>query len=159
MLRLFLDRTASGAGSKCVFLGCLRAITLISSEEEDSIQGRCLIGFRFRKTNKPHKPIAARARPRRGLGRSFHKLVQWITQRQKICMEIGERLSSEATRDAQTIGVGQIDEVRIMVEGKISLPSDPELLQLFLKSVPAVSNGITCGHGIKSYNRKLWMRR
>jgi hypothetical protein len=66
--------------------------------------------------------------------RNFPKLVQWITQRQKICMEIGERLSSEATRDAQTIGVGQIDEVRIMVEGKVSLPTDPELLQLFLKS-------------------------
>jgi hypothetical protein len=53
------------------------------------------------------------------LQRNFPKLVQWITQRQKICLAIGERLSFEATRDAQTIGIGQIDEVRIMVEGEI----------------------------------------
>ena len=35
------------------------------------------------------------------LQRNFPKLVQWITQRQKNCMEIGERLSSEGTRDAR----------------------------------------------------------
>jgi len=34
------------------------------------------------------------------------------------------------TRDAQTIVIGQIDEVRIMAEGEISLPIEPELLQL-----------------------------
>lgn len=91
--------------------------------------------------------------------RNFPKLVQWITQRQKICMEIGERLSSEATRDAHTIGMGQIEEVRIMVEGEISLPTDPELLQVFLKSGLGAVNGITCGHGIfvrpDAYSRHL----
>jgi hypothetical protein len=91
--------------------------------------------------------------------RNFPKLVQWITQRQKICMEIGERLSFEATRDAQTIGIGQIDEVRIMIEGEISLPTDPALLQLFLKSGLGAINAITCGHGIfvrpDAYSRHL----
>ena len=62
--------------------------------------------------------------------RNLPKLVRWIIQRRNICMEIGARLSSEVTRDAQTIGIGQIDEVRIMVEGEISLPIEPELLQL-----------------------------
>jgi Domain of unknown function (DUF4157) len=91
--------------------------------------------------------------------RNYPKLVQWITQRQKICMEIGERLSSKGTRDALTIGIRQIDEVRIMVEGEISLPTDPGLLQLFLKSGLGAVNGITCGHGIfvrpDAYSRHL----
>lgn len=77
--------------------------------------------------------------------RNYPKLVQWIAQRQKICMEIGERLSFEATRDAQTIGIAQIDEVRIMLEGEISLPTDSELLQLFLKSGLGSVNGTLAG--------------
>jgi hypothetical protein len=91
--------------------------------------------------------------------RNFPRLVQWINQREKICLKMGERLSSEATRDAQTIGIGQIDEVRIMVEGEISLPTDPELFQFFLKSELGAINGITCGHGIfvrpDAYSRHL----
>ena len=66
--------------------------------------------------------------------RNYPKLVQWITQRQEICLAIGERLSFEATRDAQTIGIGQIEEVRIMVEGKIRFLLTQSYCSFFLKA-------------------------
>jgi len=49
-------------------------------------------------------------------------------------MEIGERLLFEATRDAQTIGIGQIEEVRIMVEGKIRFLLTQSYCSFFLKA-------------------------
>jgi hypothetical protein len=41
------------------------------------------------------------------------------------CLEIGEQLSSEGTRHALTIGIGQIDSVRILFEGEVSFPGNP----------------------------------
>ena len=82
------------------------------------------------------------------VNRNFPKLVEWVTQNERICMETGEQLSSEGARDAQAMGVEKIDTVRILVQGEISLPSDPELLQLFLKSGLGAVTGMTFGHGI-----------
>jgi hypothetical protein len=82
------------------------------------------------------------------LKRNFPKLVEWVTHRERVCMEIGEQLSSKSALDALAIGVGQIDIVRILVQGEISLPDESELHQLFLRSGLGAITGLTCGHGI-----------
>jgi hypothetical protein len=57
------------------------------------------------------------------------------------------------------LGVGQIDTVRILVQGEISLPEDPELRQLFVKSRLGALTDLTCGHGVfiraGAYGRRL----
>jgi hypothetical protein len=93
------------------------------------------------------------------LKRNFAKLVEWVTQRERVCMEIGEQLSPTGAQDALALGVAQVDAVRILVQGEISLPDDPELRQLFLKGGLGALTGLTCGHGIfikaGSYGRRL----
>jgi Domain of unknown function (DUF4157) len=93
------------------------------------------------------------------LKRNFPKLVEWVIQRERICIEIGERLSTTGAQDALAVGVGQIDAVRILVQGEITLPNDPELRQLFLNSGLGALTGLTCGHGIfikaGAYGRRL----
>src|SRR6478735_6157308 len=80
--------------------------------------------------------------------RNIPKAVQWVTQSEQACMEIGQQLSPQRKRDAQAIGVQQIGVVRIMLSNEIPLPDDPELRQLVLQSGLGSSRGITFGHGI-----------
>ena len=80
--------------------------------------------------------------------RNIPKAVQWVTQSEQACMEIGQQLSPQRKRDAQAIGVQQIGVVRVMVSNEIPLPNDPELRQLVLQSGLGSSKGITFGHGI-----------
>jgi hypothetical protein len=64
------------------------------------------------------------------------------------CLEIGEQLSSEGTRNALTIGIGQIDSVRILIEGEVSFLGNPGLLPALLEKGLGAATAITCGHGI-----------
>jgi hypothetical protein len=63
-------------------------------------------------------------------------------------MEIGQQLSPQGKRDAQAVGLQQIDNVRVMLSNEFRLRDDPELRQLVLKTAFGVSKGITFGHGI-----------
>ena len=42
------------------------------------------------------------------LKRNFPKLVEWVIHRERVCMRIGELLSSKSALDALAIGVGQM---------------------------------------------------
>ena len=50
------------------------------------------------------------------------KAVQWVTQIEQACMEIGHQLSPQSKRDARTIGVEQIDLVRVKEMILLSTP-------------------------------------
>lgn len=56
----------------------------------------------------------------------FPKAVQWATEMEKAILESGHRLSPEQRKDAEAIGVLQLDEVRI-----ISLPNIPFLWKFY----------------------------
>jgi hypothetical protein len=69
---------------------------------------------------------------------------------EKAILESGHRLSPEHRKDAEAIGVRQLDDVRIIALGKIPLPSDPGLRQLARETglITDRTVGITFGHGI-----------
>ena len=60
----------------------------------------------------------------------FPKAVQWVTEMEKAILESGHRLAPAHRKDAEAIGVRQLDDVRIVALDDISLPSDPGLSQL-----------------------------
>jgi hypothetical protein len=62
------------------------------------------------------------------------KAVQWVTQIEQACMEIGHQLSPQSKRDARAIGVQQIDLVRVMVLNEIPLPDDRDLRKFILQT-------------------------
>jgi uncharacterized protein DUF4157 len=80
---------------------------------------------------------------------NFPKVVQWVIETEKAILEGGYRLSAEYRKDAEAIGVRQLDDVRILAVKKIPMPSDPGLSQLAIETgliLRAV--GMTFGHGI-----------
>jgi Domain of unknown function (DUF4157) len=93
--------------------------------------------------------------------RNMPKAVQWVTQIEQTCMEIGRPLLPQNWRDGETIGIRELAAVRVMVLNEIPLPSDPELRQLAAQSklVTPTTAGMTFGHGIVlkagHYNRHL----
>ena len=80
----------------------------------------------------------------------FPKAVQWVTEMEKAILESGHPLSPEQRKDAEAIGVRQLDDVRIIALDKIPLPSDPGLSQLATETglITARTVGMTFGHGI-----------
>ena len=62
------------------------------------------------------------------------KAVQWVTQIEQTCMEIGHQLSPQSKRDARAIGVQQIDLVRVMVLDETPLPTDRDLRKFILQT-------------------------
>jgi hypothetical protein len=93
--------------------------------------------------------------------RNMPKAVQWVTQMEQTCMEIGQPLLPQNWRDGETIGIRELAAVRVMVLNEIPLPSDPELRQLAAQSklITPTTAGMTFGHGIVlkagHYNRHL----
>jgi hypothetical protein len=87
------------------------------------------------------------------------KAVQWVTQIEQACMEIGHQLSTQSKRDARTIGVRQIDLVRVMVLDETPLPTDRDLRKFILQTAICSNKGIAFGHGIVlktgAYYRRL----
>jgi hypothetical protein len=76
------------------------------------------------------------------------KAVQWVTQIEQDCMEIGHQLSPQSKRDARTLGVEQIDLVRVMVLTAIPLPNDRDLRKFVLQTAICSNRGIAFGRGI-----------
>src|SRR5260370_23410524 len=62
------------------------------------------------------------------------KAVQWVTQIEQACMEIGHQLSTQSKRDARAIGVREIDLVRVMVLDETPLPTDRDLRKFILQT-------------------------
>jgi len=93
------------------------------------------------------------------LERLLPKAVQWVTQIEQACMEIGHQLSPQSKRDARTIGVQQIDLVRVMVLNETPLPTDRDLRKFILQTAICSNKGIAFGHGIVlktgAYYRRL----
>jgi hypothetical protein len=93
--------------------------------------------------------------------RNLPKAVQWVTQKEQDCMEMGQPLLPQNRQDGETIGIGELAAVRVMVLNEIPLPSDPELRQLAAQSklITPTTAGMTFGHGIVlkagHYNRHL----
>jgi hypothetical protein len=82
--------------------------------------------------------------------RNMPKAVQWVTQMEQTCMEIGQPLLPQNWRDGETIGIRELAAVRVMVLNEIPLPSDPELRQLAAQSklITPTTAGMTFGHGL-----------
>ena len=76
------------------------------------------------------------------------KAVQWVTEIEHDCMEIGHQLSPQSKRDARTLGVEQIDLVRVMVLTEIPLPNDRDLWKFILQTAICSNRGIAFGRGI-----------
>ena len=57
----------------------------------------------------------------------FPSALQWVIEMEKAILESGHRLSPQHRKDAEAIGVRQLDDVRIIALDKIPLPSDPGL--------------------------------
>ena len=87
--------------------------------------------------------------------RIFPKAVQWVTQIEQACMEIGHQLSPQSKRDARAIGVQQIDLVRVMVLNETPLPTDRDLRKFILQTAICSKKGIAFGHGISRNWRLL----
>lgn len=93
--------------------------------------------------------------------RNLPKAVQWVTQKEQDCMEMGQPLLPQNRQDGETIGIRELAAVRVMVLNEIPLPSDPELRQLAAQSklITPTTAGMTFGHGIVlkagHYNRHL----
>ena len=65
--------------------------------------------------------------------RNIPKAVQWVTQIEQACMEIGQPFSQNR-QDGEAIGIRELAAVRVMVLNEIPLPSDLELRRLALES-------------------------
>ena len=82
--------------------------------------------------------------------RIFPKAVQWVTQMEQACMEMGQPLLPQNRQDGEMIGIRELAAVRVMVLNEMPAPSDPELRQL--------AAGMTFGHGLVlkagHFNRK-----
>ena len=66
--------------------------------------------------------------------RNIPKAVQWVTQMEQACMEIGQPLLPQNRQDSEAIGIRELAAVRVMVLNEIPLPSDLELRRLALES-------------------------
>ena len=86
--------------------------------------------------------------PSQDVQQNIPKAVQWVTQIEQACMEIGHQLSPQSKRDARTIGVQQIDLVRVMVLNETPLPTDRDLRKFILQTAICSNKGIAFGHGI-----------
>ena len=82
--------------------------------------------------------------------RYFPKAVRWATEMEKAILESGHRLSPAHRKDAEAIGVRQLDGVRIITLDNIPVPSDPGLSQLATETglITDRTVGMTFGHGI-----------
>lgn len=91
----------------------------------------------------------------------FPKAVQWVTEMEKAILECGQALLPRNRKDAESIGIRRIDDVRIAVFNAIPLPTDPGLRQLAQQTglISESTGGMTFGHGIAlktgTYNRRL----
>ena len=82
--------------------------------------------------------------------RNIPKAVQWVTQMEQACMEIGQPLLPQNRQDGEAIGIRELAAVRVMVLNEIPLPSDLELRRLALQSslITPTTAGMTFGHGL-----------
>jgi hypothetical protein len=80
----------------------------------------------------------------------FPKAVQWVAEMERAILESGQPLLPQNRKDAETIGVQQSKDVRILVLDGIPLPNDPGLRQLAAETelITDRTAGMTFGHGI-----------
>ena len=84
------------------------------------------------------------------VSRVFPHLVSWVTQMEKDILQVGLPLHPVNRTDAEAIGIGQIDVVRIVVLDKLPLPTHSELRLLAVQTglITPKTVGMTFGHGI-----------
>jgi hypothetical protein len=80
----------------------------------------------------------------------FPKAVQWVAEMERAILKSGQPLLPQNRKDAETIGVQQSKDVRILVLDGIPLPNDPGLRQLAAETelITDRTAGMTFGHGI-----------
>jgi hypothetical protein len=80
----------------------------------------------------------------------FPKAVQCVAEMERAILESGQPLLPQNRKDAETIGVQQSKDVRILVLDGIPLPNDPGLRQLAAETelITDRTAGMTFGHGI-----------
>jgi hypothetical protein len=84
------------------------------------------------------------------VSRLFPELVSWVTLLEEEILQKGQPLLSENRRDAEAIGIQQIDAVRVVVVDNLPLPSHSELRLLAVQTglITPKTAGMTFGHGI-----------
>jgi hypothetical protein len=80
----------------------------------------------------------------------FPKAVQWVAEMERAILKSGQPLLPQNRKDAETIGVQQSKDVRILVLDGIPLPNDPGLRQLAAETelITDRTAGMTFGYGI-----------
>lgn len=82
--------------------------------------------------------------------RNFPKLVQWVTQMEQACLEIGQALLPQNRLDGEAIGIHEIGAVRVIVLSEMPTPQDSELRALAVQTnlISPKTEGMTFGVGI-----------
>ncbi len=95
------------------------------------------------------------------IARNFPKVVNWATKMEQVCLAAGQPLADLNRKDAEAIGIRQLDKVRIVISPQLPLPTDPELRHLTaqFQLIQGRTTGMIFGHGIAlkegKYDRRL----
>jgi hypothetical protein len=96
------------------------------------------------------------------VGQYFPRIVSWVARMENAILERGQPLFPINSKDAEKIGVRQIDHIRIAAQENIPLPTDDEeLCRLILKTglITPQTVGVTFGHGVVlkngTYDRRV----
>ena len=76
--------------------------------------------------------------------------LEWARNLEAFVLKQGVALGARQREDAKRVGVREIEQVRLLVVDRISLPESPELADAFRRSqiITEASRAVTVGHAI-----------